>query len=127
MDIDADIRQIARETARDVFREHLEQLERALAQRTQAAALEPLLTVEEVAKLCNVATKTVQRWIAKGLLRAMRGIGMRGYRITRREYEAFVEGTRARTSVVPPDDSDDLDAQVSRAVAAAVSPSRGRR
>lgn len=111
-----------------MLREELEQLERALAKRTQDRALEPLLSVEEVAKLCNVATKTVQRWIAKGLLRAMRGPRMRDYRITRREYEVFVEGARGGPTVVPaPTDSEDLDAQVSRAVAAAVKPGRGRR
>lgn len=95
MNIDTDIRQIARDMAREVFKEELRRLELALDARRAGAHPGPerLLSVEEVAKLCNVGSKTVQRWIAKGLLRAMRGPGIRQYRITRRDFEAFASGS----------------------------------
>jgi excisionase family DNA binding protein len=81
--------------------------------------------VDEVAKLCNVGSKTVQRWIAKGLLRAMRSPGMREYRITRRDYEAFTTGPAVDSSSASR--PDDLDGEASTVVTAALSPRRARR
>ncbi len=126
MDIDADIRRIARETARDVFREEIEQLQQMLgAQRTQDRAPEPLLTVEDVAKLCSVGTKTVQRWIAKGLLRAMRSPGMREYRITHGDFQSFATGKGRESN--ERSRSDDIEGEASNVLAAALSPRRARR
>jgi excisionase family DNA binding protein len=128
MDIDADIRRIARDEAREVFREELARLERTVqATRTPERLAEPLLTVDEVAKLCNVGTKTVQRWIGKGLLRAVRSPGMRDYRIPRRAYEALASGAPAGAEGPSAAPEEELEAQVTRAVAAAAAPPRDRR
>ncbi len=118
MAIDSEIREIARDVAREVLREELTQLERALeAKRPSRPAVEPLLTVQAVADLCGVSTKTVQRWIARGLLRAMRSPGMREYRITQRDYEAF---TRTTEPVAPAGRADarDVEKEASRVLAA---------
>lgn len=125
MGIDTDIRQIAREAAREVLREELQQIQGAIeGRRPTRLPPEPLLSVESVAKLCGVAPRTVQRWISRGLLRAMRGPGMREYRITQRDYEAFATGTAdagpAGRRPVPLD----VDLEAARTVAAALSPRR---
>jgi excisionase family DNA binding protein len=123
MGLDTDIRQIARDAAREVLREELKRIELALeADRMARRVPEPLLTVEGVAALCGVVPKTVQRWIARGLLRAMRSPGMREYRITQHDYEAFALGSPAPA---PPSAPKDLDAEAARAVSAALS--RGKR
>jgi excisionase family DNA binding protein len=127
MGIDTDIRRIARDAAREVFREELKQLELALgSQRAPREEPEPLLTVDEVARLCNVGPKTVQRWIARGLLRALRSPGMREYRVTRRDYEAFASGSTPSGEPRSPRPRD-LDGEASRVLTAALSPRRARR
>jgi excisionase family DNA binding protein len=127
MGIEADIRLLAREAAREVVREELKRLESALeVQGAPRAGPERLLTVEEVAALCNVGPKTVQRWISKGLLRAMRSPGMREYRVRREDYDLFVSGASGadgRKAARPVE----LGREVSTAVAAALAPPRGRR
>ncbi len=123
MGVNSAIREIAVDAARRVVREELRQLETALeASRPPQSGPEPLLTVEDVAKLCSVTPKTVQRWILKGLLRATRNPGMREYRITRRDYEAFATGALTAATSGP----QDLDHETSRALAAALAPKRRR-
>jgi excisionase family DNA binding protein len=126
MGIDTDIRAIARDAAREVIREELKQIESSLeARRVSRPPAERLLSVEDVAGLCGVTTKTVQRWIARGLLRAIRSPGMREYRITQREYDAFTSGAAANGSTKA--DERDLEAEASRAVATALAPRRAGR
>ena len=123
MGVNSAIREIAVDAARRVVREELKQLETALeASRAPQAGPEPLLTVEDVARLCSVTPKTVQRWIVKGLLRATRNQGMREYRITRRDYEAFASGALAAATP----EARDMDQETSRALAAALAPKRRR-
>ena len=127
MGIEADIRSLAREAAREVVREELERLARSKeSESPPRAGPERLLRVEDVASLCNVGPKTVQRWIAKGLLRAMRGPGMREYRVRREDYDSFVSGAGGvdgRKASGPVE----LGREVSNVVAAALAPPRGRR
>ncbi len=128
MGIDTDIRAIARDAAREVLREELRQIESTLeAKRAARPPDERLLSVDEVAALCGVTTKTVQRWIARGLLRAMRVPGMREYRITRRAYEAFTSGAAGAPEGSRSAPERDLDAEASRAVAAALAPRKAGR
>ncbi len=129
MSIEADIRLLAREAAREVVREELERLARA-RESESAPRLGPerLLTVEDIASLCNVGPKTVQRWIAKGLLRAMRGPGMREYRVRREDYDSFVRGSGgADAGQAGASRPVELGREVSNVVAAALAPPRGRR
>jgi excisionase family DNA binding protein len=123
MGVNSAIREIAVDVARRVVREELKQLESAFeANRAPHAGPEPLLTVDDVAGLCSVTPKTVQRWIVKGLLRATRKTGMREYRITRKDYEAFASGALARATPEP----GEMDQETSRAFAAALAPKRRR-
>ena len=127
MGIDSEIRELARDAARQVIREELKQIEHDLeATRLGRPAPEPLLTVEAVAALCGVATKTVQRWIGRGLLRATRSPGMREYRITRRDYEAFTRGSPEPPAMSRQIDPSSMEREASR-VLAAVQPSRKAR
>lgn len=122
MGLNSAIREIALSAAREVVREELKQRELAPTANTPVAnGPERLLTVDDVAKLCSVTPKTVQRWIAKGLIRATRNPGMREYRIRKRDYDAFAAGTAA-THGAPGDR--DLEDETSRAVAAARTPKR---
>lgn len=122
MGVNSAIREIAVDAARRVVREELKQLEAALeASRPPQSGPEPLLTVEDVARLCSVTPKTVQRWIVKGLLRATRNPGMREYRMTRKDFEAFANGA---STAVP--EEHDIDQETSRALAAALAPKRRR-
>lgn len=121
MGLNADIREIALDAAREVLRAEVERLREAAA-APERPGLEPLLTVAEVARLCRVSTKTVQRWIGKGLIKGTRCPGMREYRISRRDYEAFALGPPVPSSVDAPKD---LEAEAERVVSAALS--RGRR
>ncbi len=127
MGIEADIRLLAREAVREVVREELKRLELELeSQGAPRPGPERLLTVEDIAALCNVGPKTVQRWIAKGLLRAMRSPGMREYRVRREDYDSFVSGASGadgRKASGPVE----LGREVSNVVAAALAPPRGRR
>jgi excisionase family DNA binding protein len=113
MGLNTDVREIAVEVARQVVKEELKQLELALAPCAAARGPEPMLTVDDVAKLCSVAPKTVVRWITKGVLRGTRMPGMREYRIARQHYDAFARGA-------PPEQSEadeELEAEATNAVA----------
>ena len=120
MGLSNDVREIALDAAREVLRAELERLQKVAAGSTERPGLDPLLTVAEVADLCRVSRKTVQRWIGRGLIRGTRCPGMRDYRIARRDYEAFALGPPA-----PPPAPKDLEAEAAMAVSAALS--RGRR
>jgi len=48
------------------------------------------LTVEEVAAQLRVGPETVRRWLREGKLRGHNFSGKIGYRIQRRDWEAFV-------------------------------------
>ncbi len=121
MGLNNDVREIALDAAREVLRTELERLQKAAAGPSEGPGLDPLLTVAEVADLCRVSRKTVQRWIGRGLIRGTRCPGMRDYRIARRDYEAFL----GSPAPAPPPAPKDLDAEAARAVSAALS--RGRR
>ena len=54
--------------------------------------LEPLLTIRDVADICDVSTKTVRRWIKAGELPAIR-LG-RQWRIVPRDFERFLNDNR---------------------------------
>ena len=56
---------------------------------------EKMLTVEEVAQHMRVNEKTVRNWIASGELPAF-PIGKRGYRISERDFQAFVEARKKK-------------------------------
>ncbi len=128
MGIVTDIRLMAREVARETIREELKGIESAIESRRAAApGVERLLSVDEVAGLCGVTTKTVQRWISRGLLRAMRSPGMREYRITRRAYEEFTSGGAAGSGSAGVASGPDLDAEASRTVARALAPRKAGR
>ncbi len=122
MGLSNDVREIALDAAREVLRTELERLQKAAAEPSERPGLDPLLTVAEVADLCRVSRKTVQRWIGRGLIRGTRCPGMRDYRIARRDYEAFALGSPAPA---PPSAPKDLETEAARAVSAALS--RGRR
>ena len=51
--------------------------------RSAATALEPVLTIEQAAEICQVSAKTIRRWIARGDLHAVK-LG-RQWRIHRRD------------------------------------------
>jgi excisionase family DNA binding protein len=54
---------------------------------------DPLLTVEEVARIVRVNPETVRRWLRDGLLRGVRpGSRRLGYRIRRSELQRFLSG-----------------------------------
>ncbi len=55
-----------------------------------------VMTVEEIAKQLRVHPRTVRNWIASGELAAI-DIG-RGYRITKRDFDAFVEKRKKRNT-----------------------------
>jgi len=56
---------------------------------------EKMLTVEEVAEQMRVNEKTVRNWITSGELPAF-PIGKRGYRISERDFHAFVEARKKK-------------------------------
>ena len=57
-----------------------------------ADELERMLTVQDVTKLLQVHEETVRRWIRTGELRAvLLGSSKGGYRISRDEYERFID------------------------------------
>lgn len=122
MGLSDNIREIALDAAREVLGAELERLQKAVSASSPGrSAPDPLLTVADVARLCKVSPKTVQRWIGKGLIRGMRTRGMREYRIARRDYEAFAQGSPEPAVPAPKD----LEAEAARVVSAALS--RGRR
>ncbi|ORX21630.1 excisionase [Mycobacterium heckeshornense] len=54
-------------------------------------ATNPTLTVAQVAAQLNTSSRTVQRWIKAGKLRAIRLPGGRSYRIYQRDIDAALE------------------------------------
>ena len=50
--------------------------------------LEPLLTIDDVARVCKVSVKTVRRWIESGVLRAAK-LGAQ-WRIRPKDLELFI-------------------------------------
>ena len=57
------------------------------------SALEPLLTIPEVAGICRVCTKTVRRWIEDKRLPAAR-LGNQ-WRIRQNDLGAFIDGAKS--------------------------------
>lgn len=55
------------------------------------APTNPALTVAQVADQLGTSSRTVQRWIKDGRLRAIRLPGGRSYRIYQRDIEAALE------------------------------------
>ena len=49
-----------------------------------------MLTAEDVAKIMKVSIKTVRKWVQTGELASI-PIGTRGYRISRKDLDAFIE------------------------------------
>ena len=49
-----------------------------------------MLTAEDVARIMKVSLKTVRKWVQSGELASI-PIGTRGYRISRRDLNIFIE------------------------------------
>ena len=49
-----------------------------------------MLTAEDVARIMKVSLKTVRKWVQSGELASI-PIGTRGYRISRRDLNVFIE------------------------------------
>ena len=62
--------------------------------KKQFAALETLLTIEQVADICRVSEKTVRRWIQAEELPAARLGGQ--WRIRPRDFEIFIRDRLTR-------------------------------
>ena len=49
-----------------------------------------MLTADDVARIMKVSLKTVRKWVQSGELASI-SIGTRGYRISRRDLNVFIE------------------------------------
>jgi excisionase family DNA binding protein len=68
----------------------------AIERSGEHAVIAHLLTVSDVAALCQVNAKTVQRAIRAGRLRASQ-LGARGaYRLRREDVDAWIDGSTVR-------------------------------
>jgi excisionase family DNA binding protein len=70
---------------------------------TPSGALEPLLGLDDVAELCGVARRTVDRWVREGRLRGIKlGQGKQGNIRFHAAYVRTVLELMQRTGELPP-------------------------
>lgn len=90
-----------------------------------------VLTTGEVASICNVAARTVSKWIDSGRLAGYRIPGSRDRRVTREALDAFIRSTGIPTSTPATEGADrvlvaDADRSTAEALAAALGTQTGR-
>lgn len=90
-----------------------------------------VLTTGEVASICNVAARTVSKWIDSGRLAGYRIPGSRDRRVTREALEAFIRDTGLPTSTPATEGAErvlvaDADRETARALASALGSETGR-
>jgi len=64
-----------------------------------------ILTTGEVAKICRVSSKTVQKWVDNGLLAGFRLPGGKDRRILRNELVRFMKENNMPLTLLPSEES----------------------
>lgn len=90
-----------------------------------------VLTTGEVAAICNVAARTVSKWIDSGRLAGYRIPGSRDRRVTREALDAFIRDTGIPTSAPTTEGAErvlvvDADHDTAAALASALASETGR-
>lgn len=90
-----------------------------------------VLTTGEVAAICNVAARTVSKWIDSGRLTGYRIPGSRDRRVTRQALEAFIRDTGIPTSTSTTEGAGrvlvaDADRETAEALASLLATETGR-
>lgn len=93
--------------------------------------LKSVLTTGEVAAICNVAARTVSKWIDSGRLAGYRIPGSRDRRVTREALDAFIRDTGIPTSTPTTEGAErvlvvDADRETASALALALATETGR-
>lgn len=95
------------------------------------STLKSVLTTGEVAAICNVAARTVSKWIDSGRLAGYRIPGSRDRRVTREALDAFIRDTGIPTSAPTTEGAErvlvaDADRPTAEALASALASETGR-